>query len=228
MPSPRNASAFSSFTTICSGVCFENFLMVIHSARPQTAGTTQNNPLTTNGPKNPDPSRARRQERSGNLESHNRKDNGLNAPTQKPGLDGLIKWRCHAGRYTRCVVLHRLCGATPDQNGCNAHGSGVPGSQTGTIAEPGIPQYERKGHQHPPTHNPGLGRLVKRRRHAGHCTRCVALHPLRGATPVTWSYTRSERVQCPRIGCTGLADRNDCGTWNPAIRKKAASTTPHT
>ena len=58
MPSPRNASALSSFTTICSGVCFENFLMVIHSARPQTAGTTQNNPLTTNGPKNPDPSTA--------------------------------------------------------------------------------------------------------------------------------------------------------------------------
>ena len=56
MPSPRNASAFSSFTTICSGVCFENFLMVIHSARPQAAGTTQNNPLKTNGPKNPDPS----------------------------------------------------------------------------------------------------------------------------------------------------------------------------
>ena len=30
--------------------------MVIHSARPQAAGTTQNNPLTTTGPKNPDPS----------------------------------------------------------------------------------------------------------------------------------------------------------------------------
>ena len=56
MPSPRSASAFSSFTTICSGVCFENFLMVIHSARPQAARTTQNNPLKTNGPKNPDPS----------------------------------------------------------------------------------------------------------------------------------------------------------------------------
>ena len=56
MPSPRSASAFSSFTTICSGVCFENFLMVIHSARPQAAGTTQNNPLKTNGLKNPDPS----------------------------------------------------------------------------------------------------------------------------------------------------------------------------
>ena len=57
MPSPRNAAAFSSFTTICSGVCFENFLMVIHSARPHTARTTQNNPLKTNGPKNPDPSK---------------------------------------------------------------------------------------------------------------------------------------------------------------------------
>ena len=30
--------------------------MVIHSARPQTAGTTQDNPLKTNGQKNPDPS----------------------------------------------------------------------------------------------------------------------------------------------------------------------------
>lgn len=58
MPSPRNASAFSSFTTICSGVCFENFLMAIHSARPQAARTTQNNPLTTNGTKNPAPSRS--------------------------------------------------------------------------------------------------------------------------------------------------------------------------
>ena len=39
-PSPRSASAFSSFTTICSGVCFENLLMAIHSARPQAARTT--------------------------------------------------------------------------------------------------------------------------------------------------------------------------------------------
>ena len=29
-----------------------------------------------------------------------------------------------------------------------------------------------------------------------------ALHPLRGDAPVTWRYTRSERVQCLRIGCT--------------------------
>ena len=55
MLSPRNASALSNFTTICSGVCIENSLMVIHSAPPQAARTTQNNPLKTNGPKTPSP-----------------------------------------------------------------------------------------------------------------------------------------------------------------------------
>ena len=49
-------AASASATTICSSVCLGNFLMVIHSARPQAARTTQNNPLKTNGPKNPDPS----------------------------------------------------------------------------------------------------------------------------------------------------------------------------
>ena len=49
----RNAASASA-TTFCSSVCLGNFLMVIHSARPQAAGTTQNNPLKTNGPKNPD------------------------------------------------------------------------------------------------------------------------------------------------------------------------------
>ena len=34
------------------------------------------------------------------------------------------------------------------------------------------------------------------------CIFYVALHPLRGATPVTRRCTRSEEVQCPRIGCT--------------------------
>ena len=50
----------------------------------------------------------------------------------------------------------------------------------------------------------------------------LALHPLRGATPFTGRYTRSERVQCPRIWCSALADKNDRGTWNPKTRKKAA------
>ena len=33
------------------------------------------------------------------------------------------------------------------------------------------------------------------------CTRYVALHPLRGAAPVTSRCTRSERVHCLQIGC---------------------------
>ena len=44
MPSPRNSSAFPSTTTICSGVCFKNSLMIIHPAQPHTARTTQSNP----------------------------------------------------------------------------------------------------------------------------------------------------------------------------------------
>ena len=127
MPSPRNASTFSSFTTICSGVCFEIFLMVIHSARPHTARTTQNNPLTTNGPKNPDPSR------------------------------------------------------------CNIHLSGV------------TPLSDK------PNHGQGLNHT------RGHYTRYVALHPLRGTTPVTWRCTRSERVQCLRIGCTAHTNKPNRG-----------------
>ena len=42
---------------------------------------------------------------------------------------------------------------------------------------------------------------IKRRHHAWRGTCYVALHPLRGAAPVTWRCTRTERVQCPRIGC---------------------------
>ena len=34
-----------------------------------------------------------------------------------------------------------------------------------------------------------------------------ALHPLRGATPVAGRYTRSEEVQCPRIGCTSTPNK---------------------
>ena len=48
-----------------------------------------------------------------------------------------------------------------------------------------------------PPQNPGLDTPAK-----GHCTRYVALHPLRGAAPVTWRCTRTEGVQCLRIGCT--------------------------
>ena len=48
-----------------------------------------------------------------------------------------------------------------------------------------------------PPQNPGFDTPAK-----GHCTRYVALHPLRGAAPVTSRCTRTEGVQCLQIGCT--------------------------
>ena len=39
------------------------------------------------------------------------------------------------------------------------------------------------------------------RNHTPGRDRYRALHPLRGAAPLTWRYTRSERVHCLQIGC---------------------------
>ena len=83
-----------------------------------------------------------------------------------------------------------------------------------------------------PPQNPGLDTPAK-----GHCTRYVALHPLRGDTPVTWRCTRyvalhplrraapeqkgcnayrsgampTHRVQCLHIGCTTPRHKLRCG-----------------
>ena len=39
-----------------------------------------------------------------------------------------------------------------------------------------------------------------------------ALHPLRGAAPVTWRCTRTEEVHCLRIGCSAPTYKNERGT----------------
>ena len=70
-----------------------------------------------------------------------------------------------------------------------------------------------------PPQNPGFDTPAK-----GHCTRYVALHPLRGDTPVTWRCTRyvalhpnrrgampTDRVQCLHIGCTTPRYKLRCG-----------------
>ena len=50
-----------------------------------------------------------------------------------------------------------------------------------------------------------------------------ALHPLRGDAPVTWRYTRSERVQCLRIGCNAYGS----GAPHNARIPKEESAAPH-
>ena len=42
-----------------------------------------------------------------------------------------------------------------------------------------------------------------------------ALHPLRGAAPVTWRRTRTEEVHCLRIGCSAPTHKNKRGTGTP-------------
>ena len=47
------------------------------------------------------------------------------------------------------------------------------------------------------------------------CTRYVAVHPLRGGAPVTWRCTRTEEVHCLRIGCSAPTNKNKRGTGTP-------------
>ena len=47
------------------------------------------------------------------------------------------------------------------------------------------------------------------------CTRYGALHPLRGGAPVTWRCTRTEEVHCLRIGCSTPTNKNKRGTGTP-------------
>ena len=82
-------------------------------------------------------------------------------------------------------------------------------------------------HKDPSRRHPKPGRQLKHRRPPqprqppqppqarGHCTRYVAVHPLRGGAPVTWRCTRTEEVHCLRIGCSAPTNKNKRGTGTP-------------
>ena len=48
-------------------------------------------------------------------------------------------------------------------------------------------------------------------RHKGHFARDLALHPISGSAPDQWQCTRSEEVQCLRIGCSAPINKNKRG-----------------
>ena len=117
-----------------------------------------------------------------------------------------VAWRC-----ARCVARHLLRGATP-VTWCYTRYVALHPNRTGAMPTDRVYHARRQerawnlesrnakeGVLSAPTHKPGPGH--KRRHHAWCCTRCVVLHPLRGAAPVAWRCTRTERVQCLRIGC---------------------------
>ena len=94
---------------------------------------------------------------------------------------------------TRSVALHPIRRTAPDQKGCNAYGSGAPPPQQTQLRTIALQACFTKAVQE-------------------------ALHPLRRATPVTSRCTRSEGVQCLRIGCT--AAHNKHNRENVPSRKK--------
>ena len=86
--------------------------------------------------------------------------------------------------------------------------------------------HNMRRHKDPSRRHPKPGRQPKRKttqaqktrqppqppQARGHCTRYVAVHPLRGGAPVTWRCTRTEEVHCLRIGCSAPTNKNKRGT----------------
>ena len=144
------------------------------------------------------------------------------------GVQGMSHWRC-----TCYVALHPLCGAAPEQKGCNAYSSGAlplgtSESVVGVCRGDCVAQWGGLlhhccvwigGHDRPresaadPRHPcvwTGVQGMSRWR-----CTCYVAVHPLRGAAPVTWRRTRTEEVHCLRIGCSAPTHKNKRGTGTP-------------
>ena len=113
-------------------------------------------------------------------------------------------------RYTRYVALHPLRRATPVTSQCTRYVAIHP-IRRGAMPTDRVhrlPQQAQPRAIRPHRPQPSTSDAVTQLRHVRPApnerryTRYVALHPLRRATPVTSRYTRSEGVQCLRIGCT--------------------------
>ena len=58
---------------------------------------------------------------------------------------------------------------------------------------------------------PSISPTSPSQRHKGHFARDLALHPISGSAPDQWQCTRSEEVQCLRIGCSAPINKNKRG-----------------
>ena len=124
----------------------------------------------------------RRQEQTRNLQAPATTPN-TTPPTQHH--------RQNTGHYTRYQALHPLRGTAPDQNGCNAYGSGALHMQTRTNAESESPhhtRHRRTGEKSPPT--PGTTSTARNNRtQARTLTHLVATwaHPC-ACEPTWWQH----------------------------------------
>ena len=167
----------------------------------------------------------------------------VRAATPTPGT-APVTWRC-----TRYEALHPLRGATPDQNGCIAYGSGAaptltsPNADTHTSPRTGHAPPTTATHyldrhcatyspaQRPPSSatlpltNPTAARVATTQgttSTTGHCTRYVALHPFRtGALP-------TDRVHCLQIGCSAHTHKPNRGPQHHARQLQHNDSRPNT
>jgi len=113
-------------------------------------------------------------------------------------------------RCTRSVAMHPLRRATPVTSQCTRYVAIHP-IRRGAMPTDRVhrlPQQAQPRAIRPHRPQPSAPDAATQLRHARpapnerRCTRYVAIHPLRRNAPVTSQCTRSEGVQCLRIGCT--------------------------
>ena len=79
----------------------------------------------------------------------------------------------------------------------------------------------------PDTPQPAASDAATRPRHTHPGSERETLHPLRRETPVTSRCTRSEEVQCLRIGCSVSHNKHNCGQFLPTDPNRLHRTQPH-
>ena len=145
----------------------------------------------------------------------------------------------HQPKLARNSDTRTLC-STPKR--CNSNGAiSMFEIHVGELRATFLRNHNMRRHKDPSRRHPKPGRQLKHRRPPqprqppqppqppqarGHCTRYVAVHPLRGGAPVTWWCTRTEEVHCLRIGCSAPTHKNKRGTGKPS--HSPATTSPST
>ena len=133
----------------------------------------------------------------------------------------------HQPKLARNSDTRTLC-STPKR--CNSNGAiSTFEIHVGELRATFLRNHNMRRHKDPSRRHPKPGRQPKRKttqaqktrqppqppQARGHCTRYVAVHPLRGGAPVTWRCTRTEEVHCLRIGCSAPTNKNKRGTGTP-------------
>ena len=141
---------------------------------------------------------------------------------------GATPHRYQASARVASLTLHILASnrprpssTAPDQSHCTRSVALHP-IRTGVMPTDRVhrlPQQARPRTIPPHRPQPSASDAATRPRHAHPDSEREALHPLRRETPVTSRYTRSEGVQCLRIGCSTTLQQ-------PALRRHALTHPP--